>query len=182
MTIKLLALPNDDIRKIILVALLLCLVCATLVSVAAVYLRPLQAANTELDRKKNILQAAGLMEPGIDVEQRFAERIQARMVDLRAGSFSDAVAPAGFDQRAASRDPAISQAVPEDRDIARIRRQSQFAPVYLVLDEQQQLQQMVIPVHGYGLWSTMYGFVALGSGRPCMGSLRWRPMGERPRR
>lgn len=161
MITRFLAMPNDDVRKIILVALLLCLVCASVVSVAAVYLRPLQQANAELDRKKNILRAAGLMTANTDVKQRFAERIQTRMVDLRNGQFSDAISASGYDQRAASRNPEISIAVAPDEDIASIRRRARYVPVYLVLNEQQDLQQMVLPVHGYGLWSTMYGFVSL---------------------
>lgn len=177
---KILRLPNEDMRKILLVALLLCLVCASVVSLAAVYLRPLQEANAELDRKKNILQAAGLMSPGINVEQRFAERIQTRMVDLETGRFTDALAVEGYDQRAASRNPAISKAIPADEDIASVRRRAQFIPVYLVLDDDQQLQQMVLPVHGYGLWSTMYGFLALGSDLNTVAGITFYSHGETP--
>ena len=61
---RLLALPNDDTRKIVFVAFSLCLVCSLVVSTAAVYLKPLQEANKALDRKKNILNVAGLLEAG----------------------------------------------------------------------------------------------------------------------
>lgn len=177
---RLLALPNDDIRKIVLVALLLCLVCASVVSLAAVYLRPLQEINAELDRKKNILQAAGLMQPGIDVVQQFNERIQTRMVDLQTGQYSDAVSAEGYDQRVASRNPDISIAIADDDDIASIGRRARYVPVYLVLDEEQSLQQLVVPVHGYGLWSTMYGFVSLKSDLNTVAGITFYDHGETP--
>ena len=46
---------NDSIKKTVLVALSLCLVCSVFVAVAAVGLKPIQTSNKDLDRKKNIL-------------------------------------------------------------------------------------------------------------------------------
>ena len=79
-------LPNDDTRKVIAVALSLCLVCALLVSTAAVYLRPLQEINKTLDMKKNILDVAGLLQPGTDINKTFAARIEIRAVDFSTGA------------------------------------------------------------------------------------------------
>ncbi len=67
---KLLALPNDDTRKILFVAFSLCLVCSLIVSTAAVVLKPMQDANKAMDRKKNILEVAGLLSPGTDIDTR----------------------------------------------------------------------------------------------------------------
>ncbi|HDZ16538.1 MAG TPA: Na(+)-translocating NADH-quinone reductase subunit C, partial [Methylophaga aminisulfidivorans] len=50
-----LSLPNDDPKKTLFIAVLLCLVCSILVSTAAVYLRPIQTENKKDDIKKNIL-------------------------------------------------------------------------------------------------------------------------------
>ena len=58
---EILALPNDSRRKTVFVALALCLVCSIVVSGAAVILKPLQAANQALDRKRNIVAVAGLV-------------------------------------------------------------------------------------------------------------------------
>jgi Na+-transporting NADH:ubiquinone oxidoreductase subunit C len=177
---KLLSLPNEDPRKIVFVALALCLVCATVVSAAAVTLRPLQEANAALDRKKNILAAAGLMEKGIDIEARFAERIETRIVDLETGEFTEAVDPASYDQRAASRDPERSAAVDKGQDVASIGRRARYAPVYLVRDEFGELQQLVIPVHGYGLWSTMYGYLSLREDLNTVAGITFYEHGETP--
>lgn len=176
---RLLDLPNDDMRKIVFVALALCLVCSAVVSVAAVYLRPLQEANAALDQKKNILRAAGLLQPGIDVRQTFAERIETRIVDLETGEFTDAVAAEGYNQRTASRDPKLSEAVPKGDDVAGIGRRARYAPVYLVLDGDV-LQQMILPVHGYGLWSTMYGYLSLESDLNTVAGITFYDHGETP--
>lgn len=157
-----LKLPNEDPRKIVFVALALCFVCSLVVSTAAVSLRPLQQANAELDRKKNILVVSGLMEPGVDIEQRFADRVETRLVDLQSGDYSEDLAVESYDQRAASRDRDLSNRVPSSEDVASIGRRARYAPVYLVRDGDQ-LDQLIIPVHGYGLWSTMYGYLSLKS-------------------
>ena len=176
---KLLALPNDDTRKIVFVALVLCLVCSLVVSGAAVYLRPLQEENKALDRKKNILDVAGLLAPGIDVERRFAEQIESRIVDLATGEFNDDIDPDSYDQRAAARDPETSIAIPRTDDVAGIGRRAEYASVYIVRDGDD-LAQLVLPMHGYGLWSTMYGFLALESDLQTVASIKFYDHGETP--
>lgn len=182
---QLINLPNEDPRKVILVALTLCLVCATVVSTAAVMLRPQQEANKALDRKKNILVAAGLLQtgerpPATRIESRFAERIETRLVDLESGEFSDAFDPVSYDQRLASRDPERSTALAEHEDVAGIGRRARYAPVYLVRDGSGRLQQLVIPVHGYGLWSTMYGYLALRDDLNTVAGITFYEHGETP--
>jgi Na+-transporting NADH:ubiquinone oxidoreductase subunit C len=49
----------------------------------------------------------------------------------------------------------------KEQDIASIKRRAKYATVYLVKDEQGKLQKVILPVYGYGLWSTLYGFLAL---------------------
>ena len=157
---RVLAIPNDRPAKIVGVAVLLCLACSIVVSAAAIGLRPLQEANRLLEKRRNILQVAGLMRPDADIDELF-EQIEPRIVDLRSGSFSDAVDPVVYDQRAAARDPAASAPLTPEEDIAAIRRKAHFATIYLVKDEQGVVNTVIIPVHGYGLWSTLYGYLAV---------------------
>ena len=107
-------MANDSIKKTFGVAALLCVVCAVVVSSAAVILRPTQEANKLLDLKTNILASAGLLKAGVDVETQF-EQITTRMVDMETGRFTDAVDAATYDQRKASKDPALSIALVRDR-------------------------------------------------------------------
>lgn len=150
---------NDSIKKTVTVALLLCLVCSIIVSGAAVLLKPAQIANKVLDRKTNILAAAGIETEGQDVNALF-EQFDARVVDLSTGLYNTELDPATYDQRKAAKDPALSDILDGDADIASIRRREKFATVYL-LEKDGELDRVIIPVHGYGLWSTLYGFLAL---------------------
>ncbi|ARU26787.1 Na(+)-translocating NADH-quinone reductase subunit C [Cellvibrio sp. PSBB006] len=152
---------NDSIKKTIIVTVLLCIVCSVIVSAAAVLLRPAQVANKSLDFKRNILSAAGLLEAGKNVDAIFSERVVTRVVDLKTGKFTDAVDPASYDQRRASKDPSLSTNLSADEDIAKISRREDYSVVYLIQDENEQLQKIILPVKGYGLWSTLYGFLAL---------------------
>ncbi len=76
---------NDGIGKTLVVAFALCIVCSVVVSTAAVMLKPAQEANKTLDRKRNILAAAGMLEPGKSIDEQFA-RVTSRIVDLRTGT------------------------------------------------------------------------------------------------
>ena len=176
---KILALPNDDTRKILFVAFILCLVCSLVVSTAAVYLRPLQQANKALDRKKQILDVAGLLTPGVDIDQRFAERIESRIVELDSGEFTFDLVAEDYDQRAAARTPELSDPIPAVDDFAGIGRRARYAPVYLVRDNGE-LAQLILPMHGYGLWSTMYGFLALESDLQTVAGIKFFDHAETP--
>ncbi|MBT8150665.1 MAG: Na(+)-translocating NADH-quinone reductase subunit C, partial [Gammaproteobacteria bacterium] len=90
---------KDSIGKTLGVALLLCIVCSVVVSTAAVKLRPLQQINKDIDRKRNILLAAGMYEKGQSVDEQFAA-IDTRLVDLQSGQFVEGD-PSSFDQRKA---------------------------------------------------------------------------------
>lgn len=154
---------NDTIGKTIGVALSLCIVCSVVVSTAAVMLKPTQIANKSLDKKRNILAAAGLLEEGKSVEDSF-EAITTKLVDMSTGKYADLdIDPASYDQRKASKDPSLSSEVPDDQDIAKINRRANVAQVYLVESGSGDLETVILPIKGYGLWSTLYGFIALES-------------------
>lgn len=152
---------NDRISKVFGVAIALCLVCAVVVSASAVLLRDAQQANKALDKKRNILAAAGLLQEGVSVEKQF-ENVETRVVDLATGKFTDAVDPASYDQKKAAKVPALSDKLPAEEDIAKIGRREKYALVYIVRDEDG-IDKVILPIKGYGLWSTLYGFLALES-------------------
>jgi Na+-transporting NADH:ubiquinone oxidoreductase subunit C len=144
------------------VALLVCLVCSVFVAGAAVALKPTQVENRELDKQRSILAIAGLGEEGMSakaIKSLYAERIKARVVDLQSGTFSEAEA-AGFDPLKAAKDPALSDALDGEQDIASIKRRERLSTVYMV-ETAGQLDTLILPVRGYGLWSTLYGFIAV---------------------
>ncbi len=180
---------KDSLKHTIIVALLLCVVCSVLVSGAAVVLKPLQTENKEYARNRDVLVAAGLYDPAKHdksyVEDTF-KAFSVKLVDLQTGSYLTAeeeqqlgIDPATYDQRRAAKDPALSERVPPKEDIAVIKRQAKYAMVY-VLEKDGRIDRVVLPVHGYGLWSTLYGFLAVeGDGDTILG-LTFYEHGETP--
>ncbi|HLA31270.1 MAG TPA: Na(+)-translocating NADH-quinone reductase subunit C [Pseudomonas sp.] len=154
---------KESTLRTLLVALLVCLVCSVFVAGAAVALKPTQVENRQLDKQRSILAIAGLGDAGMSgaqVKALFAERISARVVDLETGTFSDAHNPARFDPLKAAKDPKLSAALSGAEDIASIKRRERFTTVYLV-EADGKLDTVILPVRGYGLWSTLHGFLAL---------------------
>lgn len=170
---------NDGISKTLLVAFALCIVCSVVVSTAAVMLKPAQEANKTLDRKRNILAAAGMLEEGVSIEEQFAQ-IQTRVVDLRTGRFTDDVEPGSYEPVKAAKNPSRSTNLSEDEDIAGIGRREDYALVYLVESASGDWEKVILPVRGYGLWSTLYGFIALESDANTVAGLGFYDHAETP--
>ena len=171
-------MSRDSTGKVLSVAFLLCVVCSVLVSAAAVMLSDRQERNKVEEKKKNILQAAGLYETGIPVENQFS-KIEIRIVDLQSGEFNQDFDTATFDSRSAARDPETRHQIPPDLDLAAIKNRSRYQDVYLVMDNGK-LLQLILPVHGKGLWSTMYGFISLAEDFSTVNGFAFYEHGETP--
>ena len=173
---------NDGIGKTLLVVLILCLVCSIVVAGSAVGLKSRQQAQRALDKQRNILAVTGLMQPGMspeEVAQTFAERITPRLVALKTGELLDKD-PASFNQGLALKDPQMSTVLEPRQDPAGIKRRSDVAEIYLVRDEQQRVQQLILPIYGNGLWSMMYAFVALDTDGRTVKGITYYDQGETP--
>ncbi|WP_020408768.1 Na(+)-translocating NADH-quinone reductase subunit C [Hahella ganghwensis] len=177
---------NDSIQKIITVALALCIVCSVIVSAAAVLLKPVQVQNRTLNLKENILRAAGMLSTSPtkqEIEEKFAT-ITPKLVDLDTGMYVEPSAAGyssieAFDQQRVSQNPDYSKSLSSGEDIAGIKRREKYAKVYIVKDGAD-ISRVIIPVRGYGLWSTLYGFLALkGDGDTVVG-LGFYQHGETP--
>ena len=151
-------LPNDDPRKTVAVALVLCLACSMVVSATAVSLRPLQERKAALALKSEIVEVAGLDSGELGLDQAFAQ-IETRLVDLDSGTFVEGADPLSYSYRDAAKDPTVSTVLSE-ADPAGITRRPDRMPVYLVRDAGQ-LETIILPIYGAGLWSTMHGLLAL---------------------
>jgi len=150
---------NDTIGKTFTVAFLLCIACSVLVSSAAVVLRPTQEINKTLDKKRNILMAAGLFEEGRSIDELF-KNIKAKVVDLETGQYVDHIDPDTYDEKAAAKDPEQSIRIPPAKDLGGIKRREKFTAIYMIY-KGDKLKKVILPVYGKGLWSTLYGFIAL---------------------
>jgi Na+-transporting NADH:ubiquinone oxidoreductase subunit C len=170
---------HETFSKTILVVLVVCLVCSIIVAGSAVGLRSTQLKNKEKDKQINILAVAGL-ETDKSVAEIFATNIETKLVDLATGEFVEGVDPAAYEQRKAAKDPKQSIKLSAEQNIAKIGRRAKFATVYLVSDDAGQLQRIILPVHGAGLWSTMYAFVAVKVDGNTVAALTYYEQGETP--
>jgi Na+-transporting NADH:ubiquinone oxidoreductase subunit C len=173
---------NDTISKTLIVVISLCLVCAFIVSTAAVQLRPAQQANQLLDAQTNILRSAKILDGAASpakVRELFAKHVEERIVDLTTGEFTDKD-PMQFDYRRSWRDPELSTQLSKKEDVASIRRKPHYAPVYLVTNAENELISLVLPIHGYGLWSTMHAFIALETDGNTIIAMNYYEQGETP--
>ncbi|WP_201549775.1 Na(+)-translocating NADH-quinone reductase subunit C [Psychrobacter fjordensis] len=165
--------PKSNNAKTISVALTLCLVCSVLVSAVAVGLKPAQLENARLDRNKNILVAADMYDAESDTQDDVAERFKdfdVEIIDLNKGNYVDdaTLADAGipdrnaYDATQATKNQALSDDLGND-DPAGIGRKPKYAKVYVKKDDAGQPEVVVLPIQGYGLWGTIYGFLTLES-------------------
>ena len=168
---------HETVGKTIKVALALCVVCSLVVSTAAVMLKPAQLANKELDRQRNILAAAGLLQVDVSVDEQF-KQITTKLVDLRTGKFTDEVDVTAYDQAAAADDKNLSVDL-GDADIAKVGRRENLSLVYLV-EKDGQIDKVILPIRGAGLWSTLYGFLALEGDANTVAGLGFYQHGETP--
>lgn len=158
-------MQRDTVAGTFIVAFVLCVVCSIFVSVTAVGLGDIQAANKALDKKKNILVAAGLYEEGKPVDELF-KQVQTSVVNLDTGETIEGpkiegkLETATYDQRKAASKPEWSVTIPPAKDLGGIKRRERYSNVYTVKKDGK-LDQIIVPINGKGLWSTLYGFLAI---------------------
>lgn len=177
---------NDTIGRTIMVALVLSLFFSVVVSTAAVILKPVQIENRNLDMKSNILAAAGLLERGASAEEieKTFQLFEVRLVDLDTGEYVEPSEvgvndPMLYNQYKASSDPDRSIKLSQSQDLADIKRRAEVAKVFIYREEGE-IKRIVLPVHGYGLWSTLYGFLALEGDADTIAGLTFYDHAETP--
>ncbi|MEE2671582.1 MAG: Na(+)-translocating NADH-quinone reductase subunit C [Bdellovibrionota bacterium] len=153
---------SSETLKTVTVAGLLCIVCSVLVAGIVVALRPQQAKNAEIDMKKNILQSAGLLKKGADVEEAF-KSIHVAIVDMNTGKVVQDINPDEYDMTAANKDPELSVKIPAGKDVGGLSTRPKYAKVYLEKDDSGDTKTVILNMWSKGLWSTMYGFIALST-------------------
>ncbi|MFC1679463.1 NADH:ubiquinone reductase (Na(+)-transporting) subunit C [Elusimicrobiota bacterium] len=118
-----------------------CIACSLVVSSAASLLRDRQAENVRMDIQKNILSAVGLLPEGKvtpeALKELYTSRIEERVVDAEGNAVPD--------EKASELDP---------------KTDAGLLPVFVRKDGNA-IGAYAIPISGKGLWSTIYGYLAL---------------------
>ncbi|HEX5360330.1 MAG TPA: Na(+)-translocating NADH-quinone reductase subunit C [Fluviicoccus sp.] len=159
-------MSKESTGKTLLVATVLSVVCSIALAAAVTLLKPIQDSNKALEKQRKILAAAQILEEGqgspAEVNKQF-ERFQRYLVNLDTGEFRQIKAADPYDQRKATKDPKRSIALTPEQDIAGLKRRANEADIYVMRDANGKAESLVLPVSGYGLWSTLYGYLVVKS-------------------
>ena len=160
-----LTLDKDSPLRALLVVLVTAVVCSSIVSASVVLLRPVQLNNKLLEQSQNIMRLSGQLpdqEPDDETVLELFKSLDARVVDVDETSLETEFDPYTFDERKAAGDPELSVAIPSGEDVASLGRRSRFKTVYLVWEDGT-LERVILPIRGAGMWSMIYGYLALES-------------------
>lgn len=174
------ARSNDDLIKIIGMAVLVAFVSSAAVSVTAVILRPYQEANRAAEQQARIDTMLDtlpgmrdlMLEAGVDT-------LETRFVILDDGHFAKQADTAEFDLEKALQDPEASIALAPEADIAGIKRRANLSPVYL-LQKEGDLKLIVLPVYGTGYQSTIRAALAIEADLTTIAALTIIEQGDTP--
>ena len=142
----------------LIIPLVACIVCAIIVSVTAVSVRPEQNLNVENEKKIKILAAAGIQTDRVDEE---FSKIKTVFVDFETDKL--VIIDPAYDHIKAASNPDLSTVIPKADDIAVLKRRENIGTIYVWVDEQNDIEKLVLPIRGYGLWGTLYGYLSLDS-------------------
>ena len=142
----------------LIIPLVACIACAIIVSVTAVSVRPEQNLNIENEKKIKILAAAGIETDKVDEE---FSRIKTVFVDFETDKL--VIIDPAYDHIKAASNPNLSTVIPKADDIAVLKRRENIGTIYVWVDEKNAIEKLVLPIRGYGLWGTLYGYLSLDS-------------------
>lgn len=142
-------------------AIIITLVCSLLLASAATFLKPLQQQNIALDIKKNILKAAGITSPEqekskAEVLQLYKDNILELVID-ESGNSVEGKSPADIDPKNPQGMLALYEWINGD-----------------------QVNAYIIPISGKGLWSTLYGYLAVEPDGKTVKGITFYQHGETP--
>jgi Na+-transporting NADH:ubiquinone oxidoreductase subunit C len=171
-------LSKDSASRALGVALLVAFICGLLVSVVAVELRPIHKANIEAER---IAQLELVLDALSDIGRvQSIDSLEVRIVELASGHFDNSIDPATFDAQRAANRPASSVTIPSELDLAGLKRRALHAQVYLVIDANQRIELIILPVSGRGYQSTLRAWLVLDGDTRTVRALKFYQHGETP--
>jgi Na+-transporting NADH:ubiquinone oxidoreductase subunit C len=150
---------------IVLYAAAITIVCGGALAIASQTLKPLQDANIELERKKNILATVMELKEGDDVVKLYASRVKESVIDFQGN------VKAGMK---------ASQVVIAEQ--YKLKPEERLLPIYEFRNQTDttKIENAVMPVYGYGLWNNIWGFVALQSDLNTVQGVKFEHAGETP--
>lgn len=120
-------------------------------------------ANVELERKENILSTVIEVGPEDNVEKLYSEKVKAFVINYQ-GQKVEGKTAGEIDIAAEYKKP----------------KEERLLPVYEFVGSSGTTDYVVLPVYGYGLWNTIWGFVALKADMNTVQGVKFQHSGETP--
>lgn len=156
---------KESTVKTFLTVFVLCLICSIFVAGVTVSLRGIQEKAKALDKQSNIVLVSGLKyDPEKDdAGEIFKSHIETKLVDLSTGAYveNSSINPDDFDYVAASKQSEFKVEIDKNQYKLGIASRSKIMPVYVAKDDQKKIVSIILPIYGQGLWSTLYGLLAV---------------------
>lgn len=178
-------MQTESNKQTLIVATCLCLVCSVMVSTAAVVLRPAQQIQKLLDIQKNILKVAGIYDKTRKVDSQF-KVVEPVLIEL-AGKRPRITDPSEeginlktYDPKKAAKKEHDSVEVNPPGALPQIARREIYTIAYEIRKVDGNLDQVILPIYGKGLWSTLYGFIAVDADGQTIRGITFYEHGETP--
>lgn len=141
----------------------LCLLCSFMITGTAELLKERKLVKKRDELKRNVLIAADVDIADKDFRAIFDKDVKSMLVSLDTGVVETNAEVLDFDERMAAINPETSSKLERKKDKAKIKTRADQARVFKVFDDNGTLTSVVVPIYGKGLWSMIYGYVALQS-------------------
>ena len=150
---------------IILYAVGLTIVCGGLLAFAAQGLKEPQERNIAQERRENILSTVMELKAGDNVNAIYDKRVNAVVVDYN-GNVKEGVKPSDVNLAAEYKKP----------------QRERLLPVYEFKSETNpdQVESVIFPLFGFGLWDSIWGFVALENDLNTIKGVKFQHKAETP--
>ncbi len=187
------ATNKESTAKTFLVVFVLCLVCSIFVAGITVSLRDIQDKAKALDKQENIVRVSGLnfVEGKDNAADIYEKNIQGKFVSIKDNKVLSKVEAdkllndqkvkfvSDFDYVAVSKAGEYSHPIAGDKDVAGIRFRSDVMPVF-VAKQDGKVISYIFPFYGQGLWSTLFGYLAIAPDGKTVQGVNFYEHGETP--
>ncbi|QIR15574.1 Na(+)-translocating NADH-quinone reductase subunit C [Shewanella aestuarii] len=152
------AFKKDSVMGTMVFIISLSLVCSFMITGTAEILKERKLVKKRDEVQQFVLKAADI---AIDTDFRevFAARVQPKIVNIESGEFVEQENILDFDERMAAINPDTSRK--PKKDTAKIKTRADIVRIFEVFDESGKLTSVVMPIYGKGLWSMIYGYLAV---------------------
>lgn len=164
----------ESVPRSLAVATVVAVACSAMVATAVQLLRPMQRGFAQLERNRAIVDAAGLLAEAASERQVMDayETLDAAVLDIATGATVPSLDGHAFDHWAVGAgtagDAGEAGAGPAGRvPVYRVRRDGQPG-------------RLVLPIDGRGMWSVIYGYIALESDLSTVADIVFFRHGETP--